>query len=313
MNSLNKKEKGQYFTIYNPFDNEGFKEWSQQCNLTHQTILEPFAGCNNLIKMLQEMRICKTYKSYDAEPQDLFVEKRDTLLDFPKGFDCCITNPPYLSQNSATRKKLNIDCGGFDDLYKYALQKCLNNCKYVGAIIPASFINAGIFKDRLSHYILLNKQMFNDTEHPVCLALFNEKSQDTKCYEDNKYLGLLSELEKKKPYTTKNYNMTFNDKNGKLGLIAIDNTKEPSIRFCKGEEISQEKIKITSRSITRINIDYDIDKLIKKANSVLQEFRLNTYDIFLTPFKGLRADGHFRRRLDFAIARQIINYCCDIG
>ena len=78
--------------------------------------------------------------------------------------------------------------------------------------------------------------------------------------------------------------MTFNDKNGKLGLIAIDNTKEPSIRFCKGEEISQEKIKITSRSITRINIDFDIDKLIKRANEVLKEYRKETHDIFLTPF-----------------------------
>ena len=313
MFDISKISKGQFFTNQNPFNNDGFLEWANKCDLKHKTILEPFAGSNNLIEMLKELGLCNDYKSYDIEPKNINVECKDTLADFPKGFDCCITNPPYLSQNSATRKQIKLELGCFDDLYKYSLSKCLNNCNNVAVIIPASFINADIFKDRLTHYILLNCKMFNDTDCPVCLALFNNSTNNTKIYEGNKYIGLLKELEKKIPNTNKNYKMIFNDKNGKLGLIAIDNTKEPSIRFCKGEEISQEKIKITSRSITRINIDFDIDKLIKRANEVLKEYRKETHDIFLTPFKGLRSDGYFRRRLDFATTRQILNYCCDVG
>ena len=105
MNLLNKKEKGQYFTIYNPFDNEGFKEWSQQCDLTHQTILEPFGGCNNLIKMLQEMSICKTYKSYDIEPQDYFEYVRTDGNLFAMSFEGPLNHV------------LNYYIDGYDDPY----------------------------------------------------------------------------------------------------------------------------------------------------------------------------------------------------
>ncbi|MCL2038821.1 MAG: hypothetical protein FWG85_00145 [Bacteroidetes bacterium] len=50
----NKRTQGQYFTKYNPFENEGFLEWAEKYNLKEQTILEPFAGANNLIDMLND-------------------------------------------------------------------------------------------------------------------------------------------------------------------------------------------------------------------------------------------------------------------
>jgi len=40
---------------------------------------------------------------------------------------------------------------------------------------------------------------------------------------------------------------------------------------------------------------------------MLSEFRKETHDIFLTPFKGLRKDLKYRRRLDYALARNIVN------
>lgn len=105
--------------------------------------------------------------------------------------------------------------------------------------------------------------MFNDTEHPVCLALFKEKSNNVELYEDKEFIGLLSEFERKLPRSKNKIEMKFNDKTGKLGLIAIDNTIEPSIRFCNGNEINANKIGSTSRSITRISTDCDIEKLIR--------------------------------------------------
>ena len=50
-----KRTQGQYFTQYNPFENEGFFEWAKECDLKNQTVLEPFAGANNLIEMLKNM------------------------------------------------------------------------------------------------------------------------------------------------------------------------------------------------------------------------------------------------------------------
>ena len=149
--------------------------------------------------------------------------------------------------------------------------------------------------------------MFNDTEHPVCFALFKEKADDVEIYEDKEFVGMLSEFEKKLPKNNKQTAIKFNDKNGELGLIAIDNTIEPSIRFCNGNDIDPNKIGNSSRSITRISIDCDIDKLVKNLNEMINEFRKETFDIFLTPFKGLRRDLKYRRRLDYELARNIIN------
>lgn len=303
-----KRELGQYFTTYNPFQNSGFLNWAYECDLSKTTILEPFAGSNNLINMLQDMGLCSDFKSFDIEPKNKFVKRRDTLKNFPKGFKVCITNPPYLAQNSAKRRNLEFPNIIYDDLYKYSLEKCLENCDYVGAIIPASFFNANIFRERLSHYILLNSKMFNDTEHPVCLALFKKYSEDVDLYNDNKYLGKLSDLKKKLPKSNINIDIRFNVPNGNLGLIAIDNTIEPSIKFVNGEEISPERIRVSSRSITRIMIPtkYKINSIIEKLNYNLNIFRKETYDLFLTPFKGLRKDNYYRRRLDYKLAKKLI-------
>ena len=303
-----KRELGQYFTTYNPFQNSGFLNWAYECDLSKTTILEPFAGSNNLINMLQDMGLCTDFKSFDIEPKNKFVKRRDTLKNFPKDFKVCITNPPYLAQNSAKRRNLEFPNIIYDDLYKYSLEKCLENCDYVGAIIPASFFNANIFRERLSHYILLNSKMFNDTEHPVCLALFKKYSEDVDLYNDNKYLGKLSDLKKKLPKSNINMDIRFNVPNGNLGLIAIDNTIEPSIKFVNGEEISPERIRVSSRSITRIMIPtkYRINNIIEKLNYNLNIFRKETYDLFLTPFKGLRKDNYYRRRLDYKLAKKLI-------
>lgn len=303
-----KRNLGQYFTTYNPFKNAGFLEWARKCKLAQSTILEPFAGSNNLITMLKEMNLCHDFKSFDIEPKSAKVAKKDTLKDFPKGFKICITNPPYLAQNSATRRGLDFPHTKYDDLYKFALEICLKNCDFVGAIVPASFFNAQLFRERLSCYILLNSKMFNDTEHPVCLALFVPNAENTAIYHGEKFLGFLSEFEQKLPKMSQNQNIKFNETNGNLGLLALDNTKEASIKFINGNEISPNKIRVSSRSITRILVPNvsNLENLITKLNENLNQFRKGTHDLFLTPFKGLRKDGFYRRRLDYKLAKMLI-------
>ncbi len=61
------------------------------------------------------------------------------------------------------------------------------------------------------------------------------------------------------------------------------------------------------RSESRILID--LDELLKCANEALDDYRLRTHDTLMTPFKGLRQDGRYRRRLDFAAARHLLDRC----
>jgi hypothetical protein len=107
------------------------------------------------------------------------------LQDFPTGYNICVTNPPWLAKNSATKMKVPFYAGEYDDLYKYSLSKCLENCKQVIAIIPEAFIRTGLFFDRLATFISLTSSAFDDTTHPVGMSLFDaEPTQDVKIYRE---------------------------------------------------------------------------------------------------------------------------------
>ncbi|MGL5255124.1 MAG: Eco57I restriction-modification methylase domain-containing protein [Brevinema sp.] len=307
---MSKRLYGQYFTRRNIFDHDAFYLWANEAALQDSNILEPFAGANHLIEMLQQLDLCRNFSSFDISPQSPDVIQKDTLLDFPQGYHVVITNPPYLAKNSAMRRKIPYTGHPYDDLYKYALAQCLSHTPYVGAIIPASFLNARLFRDRLHTYIALPyEDMFLDTKHPVCLALFSPQPTQTLIYEKDLFLGILSELEAfipqpipKKP--TQKKKIIFNHPQGNIALIAIDGTIEPSISFIEGLAVDSEKIKDSSRNITKILITDNID--IPYLNHIFEEFRRKTNDIFLTPFKGIRQDGRFRRRLDYRLARKLL-------
>ena len=188
----------------------------------------------------------------------------------------------------------------------------LKNCAYVGAIIPASFLNANLFLERLHSYTLLSSQMFTDTENPVCLALFSpQKSNSIYLYENDRYVGELYSLKKQVAEILNNNSqstpITFNHKKGNLGLRAIDGTRFPTIAFIEAKQVPTKKIKVSSRHLTRIHIPHEIN--LSLLNEKLKKLREITNDFFLTPFRGLRKDGKFRRRLDFQLARKIIKSC----
>ena len=90
----NKRANGQYFTVGNPFCLKPFRRWADKVDLPNTPILEPFAGSNNMIETLSEMGLCNYYSSFDIEPAAKEVSKRNTIEDFPKSFNVCITNPP---------------------------------------------------------------------------------------------------------------------------------------------------------------------------------------------------------------------------
>lgn len=307
----NKRIYGQYFTTTNPFTLQPFIDWTNLIpSFEKQTIIEPFAGANNIPIMLNHKWDC-----YDIEPQPNEVSKiiqRDTIKDFPKGYKVAITNPPYLSKNSATRRGLEFPDTQYDDLYKLCLEKMLDNCDYVAAIIPETFITSGLFHNRLYCVISLTCKMFDDTDCPVCLALFvPEHNNSFKVYRMNEFIGTYEELKRRVIECNILSDWKFNDPNGELGIWCIDNTKEDSIHFGNGSLIPKDKIKNTSRSLTRVSgipSNIDLKELIDECNSILRSYRANTSDIFLSSFKGLRSDGKYRRRLDYKTAKNILNH-----
>lgn len=319
-----KRANGRYYTRGNPFQLTPFKKWAEDSGLIGQTVLEPFAGAKDIARLIDSAHIsCKDWAFYDIEPGEKGINQRDTLMHFPTGFNICITNPPWLARNSATRRGIPFPKNAcYDDLYKYALEKCLMHCQWVAAIIPEAYIRSGLFSERLCDFISLVPQtqqkpyklngipavsnMFEDTEHPVGLALFSpDITLDVNVWRNNQQLGRLSELRRHLPMPSRNRSIVFNEPEGNLGLIAIDNTVSASIRFCPPAELGEYHVRHHCRSITKIGVPWRLD--IDNLNSRLSSIREKTHDVFLTAFKGLRRDGKYRRRLDWALARSIID------
>lgn len=320
-----KRAKGRYYTRGNPFQLKPFHAWATAANLKQADILEPFAGAKDIPKLIDATGLrCRSWTFYDIQPDAKDIVQRDTLADFPTGFDVCITNPPWLARNSATRRGLPFPTETrYDDLYKSALQQCLTHVKWVAAIVPEAFIRSGLFGQRLCDFISLVPHaqtittaeengnhdiatMFEDTEHPVGLALFApEPTPDVRVWRNNQRLGGLDELRRYLPARSSNREIVFNDPNGTLGLIAIDNTRTASIRFCPPAELEGYPIRSQCRSITKIGVPWRVE--IDRLNARLATIREKTHDVFLTAFKGLRRDGYYRRRLDWALARAILD------
>ncbi len=308
MTSEAKRQNGRFFTTGNPFRHPAFRAWAQCSGLPSAPILEPFAGANSLIAHLEGMGLCKDSASYDVHPSDRRVRRRDTLESFPKGFDVCVTNPPWLARNSATVRGLAFPGCRHDDLYKFALEKCLDNCGWVAALVPESFIRARIFQERLTDFISLASRLFTDTGHPVGLALFQPHlATDVKVWFQQARVGLLSELERLRPRPKPDGPLVrFNDPRGNVGLIALDNTRAASIRFCRVEELAEYPVKKTGRHITKLRVDGRVR--IDAWNDYLDDFRARTHDVLMTCYKGIRKDGMYRRRLDWALARGIVHH-----
>ena len=327
-NQLSKRLLGQFYTTTNPFVNEPFIKWLRAIPDIHKLeLLEPFAGANNIVSLYRELDLefDNSWKCFDIVPRDqdepdasgFKVEKRDTLKNYPRGFSVAITNPPYLAKNSASARGLSYQGGTYDDVYKYALHVMLQHTQYVAAIIPESFITQNLFHDRLSAVISLTCRMFEDTEVPVCLALFvpsesKSSTSDFEIWAENRRLGTYERLKTKlNKFTGPKQPWKFNDPDGAIGLRAIDNQLSASIRFVKGQEIESSRISVSSRSLTRISLSglstRDAGRLVVAAQKLLEDRRKSTKDVFMTAFKGLRKDGKYRRRLDFAQARDILD------
>lgn len=311
--SRKKRNLGQYYTEISPFNLTPFQEWINKIPQEQkQIIIEPFAGSCNIPCFLNQYK----FDCFDIDPPEntnrYIVHKIDSIENYPKGYCIAITNPPYLGKSSASRRHLEYKYPEYEDLYFKCLEVMLDNTDYVAAIIPDSFITSGRFTERLDTAISLSCPMFNDTDCPVCLALFNsQKTDDFKYYIMNVFCGTYSTLKLSDVPKVQDFGWEFNNVNGEIGLVCIDNTIGPSIHFIPGEDIKPESIKISSRALTRIQPThdvYDIDQLIKKSNDILYEFRNDTYDLFLTSFKGLRRDGKYRRRITFEQARRILNF-----
>ena len=311
------KSSGRFFTKTNPFNHPLFYEWLSLLP-RNSNVIEPFAGACDIPKLLKDIGFSPSWKCYDINPpmnngSVFHVTRRDSITNLPKG-NVFITNPPYLARNSAKRNHYPYPQTSYSNLYLHCLSLMLEKGRFVAAILPESFISDKMFKERLFGVISLNYKVFNDTDYPVCLALFvPEKREDYLIFSGKELLGTYKELLDYNYSGTFQGDWVFNRANGSVGIKCYDGLSA-DICFVRGEMINPTIIKESSRSLTRVDglpSNIDRDAFIECCNSLLKEYRDKTKDVFLTSFKGLRKDNHYRRRIDFATLRRIMNVALD--
>ena len=313
-----KTKLGQFFTKKDVWLRQHIKDFI--INSKTKIVYDPFAGNGDLLSVVKNFGYEKTI-GLDIDKK-LKWEINDSLVNIPHIDNAIIiTNPPYIAKQSATRHRINLkkyyNSTIYDDIYLLALDKMLEAQDYVVAIIPESFINS-IYKQKNKLYsiTILEENPFEDTENPVCVACFDgcEKTfEKIKIYKEDKYINNLAYFENLRLEPKNDINISFNDKKGWLALRATDSSNgQDVIHFCFKKDMDydfEKNIKVSSRHISLLNIDVktrDREKFINESNKIIAELRANTSDIIFTPFKGNTKFGIRRRRLDFRLARAIL-------
>lgn len=322
-NCCKKVSLGQFFTKGTEWLKPQVLQFIKQSGCT--IAYDPFAGNGDLLAISHLYGIDKI-KGLDIEPH-LGWEVNDSLLQIPTIKDAIIiTNPPYLAKQSATRKKINLsqyfNTTYYDDLYLLALERMIEAQKYIVAIIPESFLNSSFKnKDLLYSITILEENPFTDTEVPVCVVCFDGVSKNyknIKVYKNGSYENNLENIEKYRLKPTHKVKIIFNDLKGWLGIRAVDSANDKTfIQFGFKKDIHydwENKISFSSRHYTLVQVDVPLEKqgeVITKCNEILKELRIQSSDTILTPFMGNTKKGIRRRRLDFALARAIIEKAVD--
>ena len=317
--SEKKIKLGQFFTKESLWVKPQIEEFiiNSKCKIAY----DPFAGSGDLLNVASEKLFFENIKGLDID-ETLGWETNDSLLNIPHIDNAIIiTNPPYIAKQSASRKKIDLSkyfsISNYDDVYLIALDKMLQAQEFVVAIIPESFINSSYKqKGRLSSITILEENPFEDTENPVCVACFDGKvkpSDEINIYKNAEYVNTLQDILDIRIEPTHKINIVFNSLNGWLGLRAIDSTDDKLfINFDFKNNIKydwEHNIKVSSRHLTLIDIDIPQNlrsDYINECNRIMKDIRKDSSDVLLTPFKGNTKSGVRRRRLDFRLARAIM-------
>lgn len=288
-------------------------------------VLDPFAGDGHLLKAIQAdnqlgSKISKV-SGFDIQGQSWPIN--DSLVAIPNPDKAVIlTNPPYLANHSAKRKGIETLVEKYfnkstrKNLYQIALENALAVADYVVAIIPETFLLSSFPKQRLVVAVVIQDALFGDTEAPALVACFGPKGDSiADIFTGEKKIGNFEEIfavRNRKPITK--HKIVFNDPKGRIGLRAVDGSDgESEICFLLAENFAYptKSVLVSSRLMTYLEIpelpDKQLEQTINLANTLLASLRVASADLVLAPFKGNDKNGKRRRRLDYALARRILN------
>lgn len=317
-----KRVLGQFFTENDCWLQPQVLAFIQMSQATE--IYDPFAGSGCILKAVEHLLGgFSSYIGLDIDSR-LAWEQNDSLVSIPpRPSAIIVTNPPYLSSYSASRKQIRLSTAhyfrstSYDDLYLLALDKMLEASSHVVAIIPETFINSPYRqKERLHSLTILEQNPFLDTDTPVLVACFDSHLKplsEVPVFKGDLFVTNLGEVENCRIFPDNSLPVVFNDPTGWLGVRCVDTTNpDETLKFEFKDNISYDwdaGIKVSSRLITLISVDVSAtfrSDFVHECNRILSSLRQRSHDLIFSPFKGNMKNGIRRRRLDFMTCRAIL-------
>lgn len=319
-----KVSRGAYFTTDSAWLNppvEGFLRAALAAK--GGRVLDPFAGDGHLLELV-ESRLGASIAGLDIAGGRWPVNDSLQSLPAEAGDAVIVTNPPYLANHSASRKGVASLAAEYfaasaqDNLYKIALDRCLEASDFVVAVIPETFLLSGYPTERLVLASVIESPLFADTDAPALVACFGPagaKAEQRILVGANPVATLpeLQQLRAPDAVRLDRNAIVFNEPRGRIGLRAVDAADaENPIRFYLAADFDYpaSKVRHSSRLMTYLEVpevdDAKLGRLVSAANALLGEIRAASGDLVLAPFKGNDKNGRRRRRLDYALARKIL-------
>jgi len=322
---IDKVSLGSFYTTKSGWLTDQVRQFLEKAlSESNGNLLDPFAGDGHLLEAIKSDpvlgRLVSQATGFDIQGE--LFPFNDSLVSIPNPQRAVlVTNPPYLANHSAKRKGVDQLVSKYfanstqKNLYRIALENCLASADYVVAIIPETFLLSTFPKHRLELAVVIQDSLFGDTDAPALVACFTkERCADARVFTGNQSIGKLSEILELRESTAPKKKIVFNDPKGRIGLRAVDGSDgESPIAFMPALEFdySSRKVMVSSRLMTYLDLpdlsDDEIDSIIIRANAALKRIRKDSGDLVLAPFKGNDKSGKRRRRLDYALARKLLN------
>lgn len=302
-------------------------------------VIDPFAGEGHLLRLFEGVRAFAVDIDPDVQP-DLVSNSFEYIPKFMNAL--VITNPPYshrhvLQKQDPVLYEL-VTAAGYTDLYEFAIRRVVDQLGLVPvfALLPENFIASRTTKlrgelcGRIRAVQVHSVSTCEDTDQPtVMVYLSPEEVGATDLWVDGERRGeVLIGVDGFRPNLPVCANVVdFGMKPGQsvecldtsILLQATDGgSPQNRIKLLRVFERFGSRHfhnKVSDRAYIQVVPHFllsegQIGVLIREFNQWVDGWRESTHGLGLTSFRG-NVGGFRRKRLDFKLARQVINWLMD--
>jgi hypothetical protein len=298
-------------------------------------VIDPIAAAGHLLRLFPGVPTHSIDIDPDLEPDQV----SDSLASFshpPAQSVVVITNPPHSHRHVLQKQHPAlydvVTRAGYNDLYEYAISRVIDQLGFppIFALVPENFLASRHVKLRaelVGHIKAAQVHVHStcdDTDQPTIMVHLRRGhypltdlwlETDYRCQVVIEAQGFRPDL----PDCPNRVDFGLRDgqpeqcRNTSILLQATDGgSGQNRIKLLRVQERPHYHNKVSDRAYVQVVPHFPLDEaqvatLIRQFNKWVDDWRATTHGLGLTSFRG-NSNGFRRKRLDFKLARQVINW-----